>query len=164
MRIFLGLLFTSFCCITFAQEKVSLSIEWETLNTQLSENHNRYSIVHKEIIPSLSHTRPEISIGHYRLMEINLAVDLRKQRLKDETPILLLPENKFIQSDYAVSIPTKTKNDINITITGNGNGGYNSNTTSGGVKNTAYKDASTYTGIYCPVTGLPLIARGRNNN
>ncbi|WP_299241260.1 hypothetical protein [uncultured Aquimarina sp.] len=161
IRIFLGLLLACIGFTSYGQEKTSFSISWDEMNTHLSENDFMYTIEHREITPSLSFIKPIVSVGTYQLMEIDLSVDLRKQHLKNDTPILLLPENKFIQSDYAVAIPSTVKSNARITITGNG--GYNSsNTNNGGVKNTAYRDASTYTGIYCPVTGLPLTSRIRN--
>ncbi|WP_299311900.1 hypothetical protein [uncultured Aquimarina sp.] len=160
VRILFGLLLGCIGFVSYGQEKTSFSLAWDEMSTHLSENDFTYTIEHKEITPSLSFIRPTISASNYQLMEINLSIDLRKQYLKNDTPILLLPENKFIQSDYAVSIPTTaTKRNAKITITGNG--GYNSNNS--GIKNTAYKDASAYTGIYCPVTGLPLTSRSRSN-
>ncbi|MFD2562533.1 hypothetical protein [Aquimarina rubra] len=162
MRIFFVLLLGGFGFMTFGQEKPSLAIEWESLNAQLSESYTQYTIEHQEIIPSLSYIRSIVSTGNYQLMEIDLTVDLRRQLIKDDRPMLLLPENKFVKSDYYVAIPTIEKSDASITITGNG--GYNnSNPNNGGVKNTVYEDASTRTGIYCPVTGLPLTTSRRPN-
>ncbi|WP_378173467.1 hypothetical protein [Aquimarina sp. SS2-1] len=162
MRIFFGIFLSCFSFMTFAQEKPSLIVEWESLNAQLSENYTKYTIEHQDITPSLSYIRSRIATGNYHLMEIDLTVDLRRQRIKDDRPMLLLPENKFVKSDYYVAIPTIEKRDASITITGNG--GYNnSNPNNGGVKNTVYEDASTRTGIYCPVTGLPLTTSRRPN-
>jgi len=155
MRIFIGLILVCLSYTSFGQEKPTFTIEWEELNTQLSEINDRYTIEHREIIPSLSFISQRIATSNHYLMEINLAVDLRRQHLKNDAPILLLPENKFIQSDYAVSFPTSTQSNFRVTVTGNG--GYNSsNTSNGGIKNNAYRDAASYTGIYCPVTGVPL--------
>ncbi len=155
MRIFFGLLLVCFSSTSFGQEKPSFRVDWAKLNVQLSENDYRYTLEHKEITPSLSYLHQKIITGSFYLMEIDLTVDLRNQHLKNKTPILLLPENRFIQSDYSVAIPTTERNSARITITGNG--GYNSSSSnSGGIKNNAYRDASTYTGIYCPVTGLRL--------
>ncbi|WP_299216714.1 hypothetical protein [uncultured Aquimarina sp.] len=158
MKILFVFLLSCISLISYGQEKSSLTIDWETWNTQLIENDSQYALEHKEITPSLSYLREIISTGNYFLMEINLAVDLRKQHLKKDTPILMLPENKFIQSDYAFTLPsTTTQNQNNLRFTITGNGGYNANNNGkGSIKNNAYRDASTYTGIYCPVTGIPL--------
>ncbi|MBW1297244.1 hypothetical protein GBO31_17150 [Aquimarina litoralis] len=133
-----------------------IKVTWEALEAKFSENNSKYSLEHQEITPALSYIRQIIATGNYQLMEINLAVDIRKQHLDNETPILLLPENKFVQSEYNIAFPTAVQQGaLRVSITGNG--GYNSsNTSNGGIKNTAYRDASTYTGIYCPVTGVPL--------
>ncbi|WP_405206808.1 hypothetical protein [Aquimarina sp. LLG6339-5] len=158
MKIFPILLLSFISLTCYGQEKPLLTIDWETWNTQIVNNSSQYTLEHKEITPSLSYIRELISTGNYVLMEINLSVDLRKQHLENETPILLLPENKFVQSNYAFSLPNnanQNQNNLRFTITGNG--GYNANNSGkGGVKNNAYRDASTYTGIYCPVTGVPL--------
>ncbi|GAA0720358.1 hypothetical protein GCM10009430_20440 [Aquimarina litoralis] len=156
MRFFIGIFLVCFSFSSFGQENPSLKISWEAIGDHISEIDAKYTLEHKEITPSLSYIRKTIATGNYQLMEINLAVDLRKQHLKNETPILLLPENKFVQSEYNVAIPTATpQSAFRVSITGNG--GYNnSNTSNGGIKNNAYRDASTYTGIYCPVTGVPL--------
>ncbi|SEK55850.1 hypothetical protein SAMN04487910_0816 [Aquimarina amphilecti] len=158
MKILFGFLLSCISLISYGQEKPVLTIDWETWNTLVAENNTQYDIAHKEIIPSLSHVREIISTGNYVLMEINLAVDLRKQHLSNETPILLLPENKFIQSDYAFNLPgTTNQNQNNLRFTITGNGGYNTNNSGkGNIRNNAYRDASTYTGIYCPATGVPL--------
>jgi len=158
MKILFIFLLSCISIISYGQEKPLLTIDWETWNTQLIENDSRYTLEHREITPSLSYIREIISTGNYFLMEINLSVDLRKQHLKNEAPILLLPENKFIQSNYAFSLPsTENQNQNNLRFTITGNGGYNTNNSgNGNIKNNAYRDASTYTGIYCPVTGIPL--------
>ncbi|AXT54991.1 hypothetical protein D1815_04180 [Aquimarina sp. AD1] len=158
MKIFPIIFLSCIGLISYGQEKPSLTIDWETWNTHIADNSSQYTLEHKEITPSLSYIRELISTGNYVLMEINLSIDLRKQHLENETPILLLPENKFIQSDYAFSLPNSTnQNQNNLRFTITGNGGYNTNNTGkGSVKNNAYRDASTYTGIYCPVTGVPL--------
>ncbi|WP_299437080.1 hypothetical protein [uncultured Aquimarina sp.] len=142
---------------SFGQEKPTFAVEWEELNVKISENTDMYTLEHREITPSLSYISQRIATGNYYLMEINLAVDLRRQHLKNDAPVLLLPENKFIQSDYSVALPTTTSVQNNFRVSITGNGGYNSsNTSNGGIKNNAYRDASSYTGIYCPVTGVPL--------
>ena len=154
MKIILGLLLGCISFISFGQENPIQTIDWNELDAKLSENNLNYTIEYMEIIPSLSFVNQIVSTGTYYLMEVNLAIDLRQQYLKKDTPILLLPENKFIQSGYTFSIPSTPKNNAQITITGNG--GY-SNSSSGGsntVKNTVYRDASTYTGTYCGATGI----------
>lgn len=153
-------------CISFysyGQERPSYLLEWQEWSDSLSEDIlSTYTIAQTEIIPSLSFINQYNVSGNYQLMEIDLTRDIRKQHLRPDTPMLQLPENKFIQSDYALAIPTATNSNRNgLTITGSAGGyginGYNSSTTNTyGIKNTAYKDASFYTGVYCPVTGVPL--------
>lgn len=158
MRIFFGLFLVCIGFTSFGQEKPTFAVEWEELNVKLSENDDKYVLEHKEITPSLSFISQRIVTGDYYLMEINLSIDLRTQHLrKDNTPFLQLPENNFIQSSYALAIPNSLQEEKSFRITITGNGGYNSsNTSNGGIKNNAYRDAGSYTGIYCPVTGVPL--------
>jgi len=155
MKIFFVVLLGCIGFTSFGQEKPVLTLEFEELDVKLAKDISNYTITYREIIPSLSFITQTIATGNYYLMEINLSVDLRKQHLKNDSPILLLPENKFVQSEYAIAIPTATKNNNNARITLTGSGGYN-NTNNGGIKNNAYRDASTYAVIYCPVTGVPL--------
>ncbi|MDH7445760.1 hypothetical protein [Aquimarina sp. 2201CG14-23] len=156
-NIFFGLLFSTVSFVSFGQEKPIYIVEWEELDNKLSEEELYYVIELKEITPSLSFINQRIATGNYQLMEIDLTIDLRTQHLrKDSTDFLQLPENKYIQSDYALAIPSGL-NERRGRITITGSGGYNSSSTNnGGIKNTAYRDAGSYTGIYCPVTGVPL--------
>ncbi len=128
-------------CISFwsyGQEKTlqSIQIEWEQLSAPLSLN-----------------TKSSSEINKYKLLEVNLDIDLRKQYLrKDTSSMMILPENKYIQSDYYVAIPGPQNKNFSFTISGNGNSSSTNN--SGGIKNTAYKDAGLYSGAFCPITGL----------
>jgi len=158
MKIFFGLLLGCMSLFSFSQENPILSVDWNDLDAKLSDNSLHYTIEYMEITPGLSFIRQTYTTGNHQLMEINLAIDLRTQYLrKDEAPTLLLPENKFIQSPYTLAIPTTPKSNGRITITGNG--GYNNNNSGIGgssVKNTVYRDASTYTGTFCGATGALL--------
>ncbi len=127
-------------CISFlsyGQENdiKSITIAWEQLGAPLSlvnDNSN---------------------INTYQLLEVDLSVDLRRQYLKkNASPMMLMPDNKFIQSEYNFSFPQPKKGNIGFSFSGNGN---NSNLNSvGRIKNTAYKDASLYGGAFCPITGF----------
>jgi len=72
-------------------------------------------------------------------------------------PLMMLPENKFIQPDYTVAIPGSQTKNIGFRVSGNG---YNTNrrgrSSSGSIKNNAYKDAGFYNGEFCPITGFAL--------
>ncbi len=137
MRIFLALVIGFLSFLSYAQEKTiqSISIEWEQLSAPLSFT-NKESINTK-----------------YQLLEVDLSVDLRKQYLKKNTSFMQLPENKFVQPEYNVAIPHPNQRKVGFTISGNG---YSPNLSgnTGGIKNTAYKDASLYSGAFCPITGL----------
>lgn len=160
MKLFFGFLIGCIGFISFGQEKQpTRAISWEALDAIVAKRSLDYTLIYQEIVPSLSYIRKGIATGNYTLMEVNLAVDIRKQHSEKDTPLLLIPENKFVQSEYHVAIPSTIQNNTNnmqLRITGSG--GYNRRSTNntGGVKNNAYRDASTYTGIYCPVTGVPL--------
>jgi len=160
MNVYIRFLFVLLSINSFAQESHLISNNWNQLNDQFTTQNTEYYIIDiKEIKPSLSFLNREItSINNHTLPEIDLGIDIRKQGLQDESSIMLeLPKNRFIQPDYVLSIPKTPKR--NFTISG---GLYsnisNSNNTgsNGNIKNIAYKDASLYTGIYCPLTGVPL--------
>lgn len=137
MRVYLILIISILSFSTYSQEKTikSISIEWEKLGAPLS-------LINKEIVNN-----------KYQLMEVDLSIDLRKQYLKKNSTssFMMLPENKFIQSEYNVAIPQSNQRNVGFTISGYG---YNGNRNTGGIKNNAYKDASLYSGAYCPITGL----------
>ncbi len=137
MKVFLTILIASISFLSYSQENAikSIAIEWEQLSTPLS-------LVKEE----------SKAVGKYQLLEIDLSVNLREQYYmrKNTAPIMYLPENKFVSTSYNVAIPQPKTSSIGFTISGNG---YNSNNNSGGIKNTAYKDASLYSGPYCPITG-----------
>ncbi|KAA1245059.1 hypothetical protein [Aquimarina sp. RZ0] len=162
MKTFFALLLGCLSFISFGQEKPSYILEWQELSDSLSEeNVSIYTITQREIVPSLSFIKQYAVTENYQLMEVDLTKDIRKQHLRPDTPMLRLPENKFIQSDYTIAIPTATNREhTGLTISGSAGGygfnGYNFSTNNTGIKNSAYKDASLYTGVYCPVTGLPL--------
>jgi len=159
MKLFVGFLIGCISFISFGQEQPSRTISWEELDATIAKRSLNYVLIYQEITPSLSYIRQGIVTGNHTLIEVNLAVDIRKQHLEKDTPMLLLPENKFVQSEYDVAIPSNLQtntNNLQLRITGSG--GYSSRSTNnpGGIKNNAYRDASTYTRIYCPVTGVPL--------
>lgn len=135
MKIFLVVFIGSISFISYAQENPiqTIAIEWEQLSAPLS-NANK-----------------ELKTTTYQLMEVNLDVDLRQQGLRKQATMFLdLPKSKAISSKYNVAIPQPKLS--GFTVFGSG---YNPNTnTTGGIKNTAYKDASLYSGAYCPITGL----------
>ncbi|GAA4271767.1 hypothetical protein U6A24_14355 [Aquimarina gracilis] len=139
MKIFLVFIFSLLSFLSFGQERTiqTISIELEQLTAPLS-------LVDTDVINN-----------KYQLMEVDLSVDLRKQYLKKNTPLMLLPENKFIQQNYNVAIPGAPTNQRKVGFTISGNG-YNSslNRNTGDIKNNAYKDASLYSGAFCPITGL----------
>ncbi len=157
MKFIISILLVFVCFISFAQENSIQKINWEELNENIHTIDTRYTIEYREILPSLSFIKPIIVPDQYTLMIVDLTVDIRKKHLRDETPILQLPENKFIQSKYNVELPDHTQQRT-ATITITGSGGYSNNryTNTNGVKNNAYKDASEYAAIYCPVTGVRL--------
>lgn len=113
-----------------------------------SQENPQYELSWKTSVPALSHiNKQEIKTTKYHLMEIDLAVDLRKQALHQDSSPITLSQNQFITSSYNVAIP---KNQFKVSI--NGNNSYNPN--NGGIKNNAYKDASLYSGAFCPITGI----------
>ncbi len=136
MKTFLTLLIASFSLVSFGQENATptIVIAWEQLSA-----------------PLLIHPKKE-SVEKYELLKVDLSVDLRKQYLKENSlPIMYLPENQYVEQEYTIAFPQSNTNTPNFTISGNG---YNSNSNNGGIKNTAYKDASLYSGAFCPITGL----------
>lgn len=160
-RIVFGILLMGISFISFGQEKPEKRIGWKKIGTYISDEHAQYRIPQIKIIPSLSYIR-QIAPQNYQLMEINLDIDLRKKENRNHTPILQLPENQFIQSEYSATLSVAPKtNTRSFRVTGGV--GYDStfynnqrsNNSNGGIKNNAYKDVSLYTGIYCPATGLP---------
>ncbi len=160
MKLYIGFLLALFSIGCFAQEKPSVQINWNELNNNFPiHNIDYYTIQLKQIIPSLSFFREKTtSINNHSLPEINLAIDIRKQGLRDESPIMLqLPKNQFIQPDYVLSIPEAPKGNFTISGRRYTNDSNSSSTGSNrGVKNIAYKDASLYTRLHYPITGLPL--------
>ncbi|TSE04070.1 MULTISPECIES: hypothetical protein [Aquimarina] len=135
MKIFLAVFIGSISFLSYAQENPiqTISIEWEQLSAPIS--------FANKALPTTT----------YQLMEVNLDIDLRQQALrKPATMFLELPKSKIVSPKYSVAIPQpKTSG---FTISGSG---YNPNTNAaGGIKNIAYKDASLYSGAYCPITGL----------
>lgn len=99
-------------------------------------------------VPSLSYvSKQEIATQEYTLMVVDLSVDLRRQALHKNVSTITLSENQFISASYKVAIP---QNKFRVY----GNNGYTGFTPSnGGIKNTAYQDASLYSGAFCPITG-----------
>ena len=150
--IFIGL---SVC----GQEQFVKKIKQQDISEHIVDLDSKYQMAYVKIIPALSFIESPLKVSKHTLMVIDLSIDLRKQHQNPETSILVLPENKFIQSEYNVSLPSAiSKQKSAITLTGGG--GYNSNSRGsnghGTIKNTVYKDASEYAVIYCPVTGVPL--------
>ncbi|MEW7291908.1 hypothetical protein [Aquimarina sp. 2304DJ70-9] len=138
MKVFLTILIGTISFLTYGQENTitSITIAWEQLNTPLS-------LVKEE----------SKAVDKYKLIEIDLSIDLREQYYmkKNTAPIMYLPRNKFVSTSYNIAIPQPKTGSIGFTVSGNG---YNSNNNAGGIKNTAYKDASLYSGAFCPITGL----------
>ncbi|MBQ0733185.1 hypothetical protein [Aquimarina celericrescens] len=137
MKSLVVILIGSISFLSYGQENniKSITIAWEQLGAPLSlvnDNSN---------------------INTYQLLEVDLSVDLRQQYLKkNASPMMLLPDNKSIQSEYNFSFPQPKKGNVGFSVSGNG---YNANVNSTGeIKNTAYKDASLYSGAFCPITGL----------
>ncbi len=139
MKIFLVLLIACFSLTAYGQENITdkISIPWEELSAPL-------------II-----TKNELKTKKYQLQEVDLSVDLRQQYLRKNTfSIMHLPQNKFIQAEYnAFILQPKKTNSVGFKISGNGYNASNLNN-NGRLKNTAYKDASLYSGAFCPITGL----------
>ncbi|MDY8135673.1 hypothetical protein [Aquimarina sp. 2201CG5-10] len=152
MRVFTTLFLVLISIYSYGQDNPTYIVDWEELNAILSEDNISYTIEFEESIPSLSYVSKNIQTQKYELMEIDLSVDLRKQELGDKASMLILPKNNFIQPNYTVAIPTQSQPNSNFRITGNG--GFGSSTSNGGVRNTVYKDASLYSGAFCPITGI----------
>ncbi len=135
MKIFLIALITSISFLSYGQENAihSIAIEWEQLSAPLSV------------------AKKELKTEKYQLLEVNLTIDLREQYLRKNTSIMYLPPNQFVQSKYNVAIPQPKTSKMGFTVSGNGNTNLN---TTGRIKNIAYKDASLYSGAFCPITGL----------
>ncbi|GAA4114787.1 hypothetical protein GCM10022393_14550 [Aquimarina addita] len=164
-RFFFGILVIGLVSVSFGQEKFQNTIENKEIDTNISDDNLQYSIPTFEITPSLSYLR-QITPQNYQLMEINLDIDLRKKEHRNNTPLLQLPENKFVQSEYpnTLTVAPKTKSS-SFQITGRG--GYsnniystrnrysNSSTNNNGIQNNAYQDASLHTRFYNPFIGLP---------
>ncbi len=144
MRGFLVVLIGCFCCISYGQETKSKSIIIEIEDIQLEKLGAPLSFITKNT--------PETS--KYQLQKVDLSIDLREQylRKKNKVTTMYLPENKFVNAKYNVAIPQPQTKRTSFSISGNGYG--NSNTNSSGIKNIAYKDASLYSGAFCPITGL----------
>ena len=134
MKSLLLILFCGLCTFSFGQETPIqfIKIELEQLAAPL--------LVDQENLGS----------EKYHLMPIDLSVDLRKQALSKNTPILELPKAQFIAPMYNVAIPQPQA--LRFTVSGNGNN--STFTNKGGIKNIAYKDAGFYSGAFCPITGL----------
>ncbi|WP_074406414.1 MULTISPECIES: hypothetical protein [Aquimarina] len=133
MKVFLVLLIGSISFLSYGQEDAiqTIAIEWEQLSAPL--------VMHKK----------EVETQKYQLQEVDLTVDLRQQAFKKSyTMYIDTPKYKNISSKYNVAIPQPKTSGFRVY----GNG-YNPNN-KGGIKNTAYKDASLYSGAFCPITGL----------
>ncbi len=135
MKSFLVIFIGSISFLSYAQENLiqSISIEWEQLSAPIS------------------FANKELKTSSYQLMEVNLDIDLRQQALrKPATMFLESPKSKAISPKYNIGIPQSKTSGFSIS-----GRGYNPNAnTTGGIKNIAYKDASLYSGTYCPITGL----------
>ncbi|WP_024769267.1 hypothetical protein [Aquimarina macrocephali] len=134
MKVFLAILIGGISFLSYGQEDVphTISIEWEQLSAPLVMN------------------KKELKTKKYQLQEVDLTVDLRQQAFKKSyTMYIDSPKYKDISSKYNVAIPQPKTSGFRLS----GNG-YNTNTNIGGIKNTAYKDASLYSGAFCPITGL----------
>ncbi len=136
MKVFLALLIGSISFLSYGQEDaiqtIAIAIEWEQLSAPL--------VMHKK----------EVETQKYQLQEVDLTVDLRQQAFKKSyTMYIDTPKYKDISSKYKIAIPQPKTSGFRVY----GNG-YNFNTNKGGIKNTAYKDASLYSGTFYPITGL----------
>ncbi|MBQ4819153.1 hypothetical protein [Aquimarina sp. MMG016] len=156
MKFVVGLLIGSMCFGVFGQEQRIKKVDWQKLSENTVNLVAKYSITYTENKPSLSIIKSPIKLSKYTLTPLDFTVDLRKRQLSSEPAMLQIPKNKFIQPEYKVALPSifpeKTGS---FTISSNGNF-TGRPTNSGELKNTAYKDASEYTAIYCPITGARL--------
>ncbi len=137
MKIFITLFISSISFLSYGQENtirpITIALEYLSAPLVISQK--------------------ETTAQKYKLLEVDLSVNLREQYLRKNKSMMYLPEKQYIQPEYNVAIPqSNSDSKVGFTISGNG---YNSNlNTTGGIKNTAYKDASLYSGAFCPITGL----------
>ncbi|TPN89032.1 hypothetical protein [Aquimarina algicola] len=144
MKGFCIFLFLGFgICYSYAQENkiAPIAIEWEVLSSPLRM------------------TPQEISTTNtvYHLQEVDLSIDLRKKALRNEEFMFVKASPVQSNSDKYNFTVSKPKKSSGFSISGRSNlSSLQNNTNSGEIKNTAYKDASLYSGAFCPITGLPL--------
>ncbi|PKV51101.1 hypothetical protein ATE84_3170 [Aquimarina sp. MAR_2010_214] len=134
MKLFFTILIAGIGFSSYGQENVihAISIKWEQLSAPLSI------------------TKNEHKIEKYQLQKVDLTIDLRQQAFKKSyTMYIDTPKYKDISSKYNVTTPQPKTSGFRVY----GNG-YTPNTNIGGIKNTAYKDASLYRGTFYPITGL----------
>lgn len=136
MRLFLTALIISISFLCDAQENTlhSISIPWEDLSAPL--------LSYQEISNATK----------YQLQEVDLSINLREQYIrKNEPPMMYLPKNKFIQSNFHVALPQQgTQKTTGFRISGSNNFNSNQNYPGGTLKNTAYRDATLYNRTFYP--------------
>ncbi|MFL1895539.1 hypothetical protein ACJRPK_07540 [Aquimarina sp. 2-A2] len=113
--------------LSYAQETINYSIEWE-IET-----------------PSLSILNSAIESSIFELLEVNLDEDLRRQELQKGRSILLVEKRPAPVRKYNFSIATKPKPSA-LKVTGSG--ATLNDVNSGNIKNSAYQDMSRYNRIY----------------
>jgi len=144
MKAILTTLIIGFSVSLYSQENrildLNIPIAWEELSAPLLINMNR-----------------DLAKEKYKLLEVDLSNDLRKQ-YNNNISMMYLPKKQYIKQQYNVAIPQPTSKPINFGFSAGSVRSLDSNTANGGIKNIAYKDASTFynPGAFCPLTGAPL--------
>ena len=110
-----------------------------------------YSIPVIELKPTLSYIKEIKSETNFQLTEIDLTRDLRKEALKDQPSMMIVekPKYKTIQGNYNVAIPDSN---FKVYVNQFNTDRLNNRVYTSGLQNNAYKDASAYSGLFCPVT------------
>ncbi len=146
MKAIITTLILGFSISLYSQENRTLDlyipISWEQLSAPLSIDMKQKVVTKK-----------------YTLLEVDLSKDLRKQYKNDNgLSMMYLPKKQYIKQHYDVAIPQPTLKAVNFTISGGSTRSAQSNTVNKGIKNIAYKDASTFydPAAFCPITGAPL--------
>ncbi|WP_062058465.1 hypothetical protein [Aquimarina longa] len=138
MRFILILFIGSISFLSYGQENSiqTIHIEWEQLSAPL--------VLHKK----------ENNTITYQLLEVNLDIDLRQEALRDDSSMMMITSSKKQNDTSRYNIVVSKPKTSSFTIQSNG---YNPNINTNGIKNTAYKDASSYSNsFFCPATRRPI--------
>ncbi|RZS93693.1 hypothetical protein [Aquimarina brevivitae] len=111
-----------------------------------------YGIPIPEVRSSLSNLKEIKSETNFVLTEVDLSRDLRREAFRDQFSMVLeeKPKYKTVTPNYNIAIP---ESNVKVYINAFNTDRLNNRTYTSGIKNNAYKDASTYSGLFCPQTG-----------